>query len=52
MACMEDVKTGEAWSSLDAVKNDRVIALTDTYYHPLADMECMSALHELMATVY
>ena len=52
MEFMEEVKTGEAWSSLDAVKNDKVIALTDTYYHPLADMECMSALHELLDTVY
>ena len=49
---LEELKTSDAWSSLTAVKNGNVIAVTDSYYQPLADMDCIKALHELSRVVY
>ncbi len=52
IAFLSEVTASEAWASLDAVKNGKVIAVTDTYYQPIADMDCINALHELIDTVY
>ncbi len=49
---LEELKTSDAWSSLTAVKNGNVIAVTDSYYQPIADMDCIKALHELSRVVY
>ena len=52
IAFMEEVKTSPAWASLDAVKEGRVFAVTDTYYQPIADTDCIKAMHELVSVVY
>ena len=49
---LEELKTSEAWASLSAVKNGKVFAVTDSYYQPIADMDCIKALHELSEVVY
>lgn len=49
---LNEIMSSEAWASLSAVKNGRVLPVTDTYYQPLADMSCMDALRELIETVY
>ena len=49
---LEDLKTSEAWASLTAVKDGKVFAVTDSYYQPIADMDCIKALHELCEVVY
>ena len=52
IAFMEEVTTSPAWATLDAVKEGRVFAVTDTYYQPIADMDCINAMHELFGIVY
>lgn len=52
IAMLNELKTGEAWSTLSAVANDRVIAVTDSYYQPIADMDCIKALREILDAVY
>lgn len=52
IAMLNELMTSEAWASLSAVQNKKVIAVTDTYYQPIADMDCIKAMQELIDVVY